>query len=268
MVRQIQFSSGRGVDSYPLSPMQQGMLFHCVEGGSAGVDVEQVVCELREDIVPTHLEQAWAEMIERHVVLRTGFQWTEGEEPRQVVQAASAVRVPFYYEQFGSVNEARHGLWEFLQSDREAGFSSLDAPLFRVALLRAGPGRCWFVTTYHHLLLDARAMSVMFREVLDRHDALAQGRRLELPAPTAYRRYIEWLATLDQVAAEKFWRQHLSGFATPASVPLAAPLAGERSGDLRGELSFRLPAENMSRLRRAAHQCGASVNTMVQAAWA
>src|SRR2546423_15598869 len=65
MVRELRFTSERGVDSYPLSPMQQGMLFHCLQGSSPGIDVEQVICELHEEINAARLEQAWRELIER-----------------------------------------------------------------------------------------------------------------------------------------------------------------------------------------------------------
>jgi hypothetical protein len=35
---------------YPLSPMQQGMLFHRLFSWSSGVDVEQIVCTLEEPL--------------------------------------------------------------------------------------------------------------------------------------------------------------------------------------------------------------------------
>ena len=35
-------------DTYPLSPMQQGMLFHALYVAQPGVDVEQMVCAFRE----------------------------------------------------------------------------------------------------------------------------------------------------------------------------------------------------------------------------
>ena len=37
------------VDSYRLTPMQEGMLFQSLRADYAGVDVEQIVCRLRED---------------------------------------------------------------------------------------------------------------------------------------------------------------------------------------------------------------------------
>ena len=38
------------IDTYELSPMQAGMLFHTVSGGDSGVDIEQVVATLHEPL--------------------------------------------------------------------------------------------------------------------------------------------------------------------------------------------------------------------------
>ena len=46
-------------DRYPLSPMQQGMLFHYLTGDDPGVDILQVQCLLREDLDIPKWKQAW-----------------------------------------------------------------------------------------------------------------------------------------------------------------------------------------------------------------
>mgnify|MGYP006173542411 CR=1 FL=1 len=39
-----------------------GMLFHRLQGGAPGVDVEQVICELHEPVHAARFEQAWREV--------------------------------------------------------------------------------------------------------------------------------------------------------------------------------------------------------------
>ncbi|WP_269759903.1 condensation domain-containing protein, partial [Variovorax sp. E3] len=59
-------------DLYPLSPMQQGMLFHSEYDGGGTAYVTQ----LRIDVQGLEVERfrrAWQQVVERHDVLRTGF---------------------------------------------------------------------------------------------------------------------------------------------------------------------------------------------------
>ncbi len=267
MVQNIQVSPARGLDAYSLSPMQQGMLFHSLEGAGKGVDVEQVVCELHEEIDAALFERAWREVVGRHSILRTSFHWRAGDEPSQVVHAAGQAPLNFSYEEFGSEIEAQRGVEEYLRVDREAGFDVTVAPLMRVALLRGGKAHFWWVLTFHHLLLDGRAMAVAFREAMDLHDAFVAGRTLDLPEARPYRDYIDWLQTLDWTRAEKFWRAQLKDFTAPNVLPMGrassdAPNAGN------GELAVRLSETLTANLRAAARRYDVTMNTLMQAGWA
>src|SRR5690349_23203362 len=108
MVQNVSMSPEGGADSYALSPLQQGMLFHRLEASAPGVDLEQCICELREEIDAARFEQAWREVVARHAILRTGFVWDNGNAPRQVVYPASRVRLNVHHAEFGSESEARH----------------------------------------------------------------------------------------------------------------------------------------------------------------
>src|SRR3954467_10011089 len=122
MVQDSKVYPGRGVDWYSLSSMQQGMLFHSMESGAKGVDVEQVVCELTENLDAGCFERAWREVVARHAILRTSFHWVNGEEPRQIVHAPADARLAFRSEEFGSEMEAWRGLQDYLAHDRNVGF--------------------------------------------------------------------------------------------------------------------------------------------------
>ncbi len=245
------------------------MLYHSLQSGITGVDLEQITCELRESIDPGRFRQAWTQVAARHEILRTGFQLENGGEPRQVVYAAGEVPLDFRCVECRDENELRRRFAEYLAADRRQGFPDLAQPLFRVALFRVGAACSWFVTTFHHLLLDGRALVVMYQEALDRHDALVSGSSLDLPAPVPYRAYIDWLQTIDWRGAETFWREYLEGLTAPTILPLPRPApAALDDVAARGELAFRLPAVVTEELRNAARQQKVTLNTMVQAAWA
>jgi len=72
-------------DIYPLSPMQQGLLFHTLYAPTSGVYCEQWRCIVHGHLHVTAWQHAWQRVVERHPVLRTAFHWENRAEPFQVV---------------------------------------------------------------------------------------------------------------------------------------------------------------------------------------
>ena len=72
-------------DFYPLSPMQQGMLFHSLYAPDSGVYVEQLTCTLCGRLDAPAFARAWQRVMERHAILRTAFIGEGFKEPVQVV---------------------------------------------------------------------------------------------------------------------------------------------------------------------------------------
>ena len=80
------FADSGGIeDLYPLTPMQEGMLFHTLADPEAGHYVEQFVCRLRGELDPAALQESWNRLIARHPALRSTIHWTDFDRPYQVV---------------------------------------------------------------------------------------------------------------------------------------------------------------------------------------
>ncbi|MGZ4804908.1 MAG: condensation domain-containing protein, partial [Ilumatobacteraceae bacterium] len=61
------------LEEYALTPVQQGMLFHWLENPNLGVDIEQFVGDLSEDVDPAAMRAAWQRVADRHPIMRTRF---------------------------------------------------------------------------------------------------------------------------------------------------------------------------------------------------
>ena len=202
-------------DAYPLSPMQQGMLFHSLLAPDSGVDIEQLYCELHEVLDVAAFQRSWRCVIERHRVLRTSFCWQGVDEPQQEVQ--SVVELPWEEQDWRNVplDERKERLAAFLISDRRRGFNMIQAPLMRLTLFHWSNAESRLIWTFHHVLLDGRPFVQLLREVFAFYEAFRSGTELELPLPRPYRDYIDWLQQQDFSKAEPFWRQTLKGFSAP-----------------------------------------------------
>ncbi|HEX4646313.1 MAG TPA: condensation domain-containing protein, partial [Verrucomicrobiae bacterium] len=140
-------------EEYPLSPMQQGMLFHNLSAREPGVDVEQIYCALAEDLDEKAFERAWRRVIERHAILRSSFHWQGPAGPAQKVHPR--MELEFSRHDWRKDSETRRKqLFETrLESERRRGFDPSQASLMRLALFRMGESQWRFLWTFHHLLL-------------------------------------------------------------------------------------------------------------------
>src|SRR3989304_4690287 len=152
-------------DSYALSPLQQGLLFHSLYAPHSGVDIEQIVCALHEDLKVRAFEAAWQRVIQRHAALRTSFRWTDLDQPVQEVQAI--VQCPLEQQDWrGLSNDEAETRWAaYVQADRQRSFDLGYAPIMRLAVFRLAEADYRFIWTFHHALLDGRSFLLILKEV-------------------------------------------------------------------------------------------------------
>ena len=262
--------NARNIESfYPLSPMQQGMLFHSRLAPQSGVYVEQVQCTLRGDLQVAAFEQAWQDVMARHAILRTSFVGEKLKEPVQIVHRDLEVPLEILDWRHLSRDEQQSRLEARAASERAQGFDLTQAPLLRLALVRTTDETHEFLWTYHHILLDGWSQPLLYQEVFSLYEAHIRGEELALAPSRAYRDYIVWLKRQDMAAAETFWRNTLEGFDTPTPLATARPLnAVEDQPECYAEAEINVPAETTAALQAFARQHGFTLNTLVQAGWA
>jgi len=240
------------IDTYPLSPLQQGMLFHALRDPRAGQDIEQVVVTLHGSVDVGAMRAAWQLVVDRHDVLRTSFRWEGLDEPVQDVH--DAVAVPLEVREPDAGEDAPDRLAHFLTEDRRRGFDPAHAPLLRITIL-AGERASHVVWTQHHGVVDGLSMRIVLREAMAAYDALRAGEAVVLPpAAMPYRDFIEWRGRLDEGASREYWRELLAGFAAPAPIPVAhAPAAATATSSIPGGGAGRCCPSATSRSPRPAH---------------
>ncbi len=258
--------SKRNVEAvYPLSPMQQGMLFHSLYAPDSGVYVEQMTCTLGGDLDVVAFERAWQQVVERHPILRTAFVWKRLDRTFQVVHREVGLSLERLDWRGLSAPEQVAQLEAMLRADRCRGFDVSKAPLLRLALMRTAEDSWQFMWTHHHAVLDGWSVPLLLKEVLALYEATRQGRAVRLESVRPYRDYIAWLQKQDLSKAEAFWRKTLEGFTAPTLLVVDHPTQGTAG---YAELETRLSAETTEALQSLARQNQLTMNTLIQGAWA
>jgi NRPS condensation-like uncharacterized protein len=168
------------------------MLFHSLYAPQSGVDIEQMVIGLHENLNISAFEQAWQHVIQRQPVLRTSFHWTGLDEPRQTVHGQVNLLLTRQDWRELSAQEQERRLAAYCQADRRRGFNLSEAPLMRLALFRLGEADYHCIWTFHHILLDGRSLPLILRELFAIYETFGHSQDLQLVPPRPYRNYIDW----------------------------------------------------------------------------
>nr|WP_052477688.1 non-ribosomal peptide synthetase [Kibdelosporangium sp. MJ126-NF4]CEL13326.1 Siderophore biosynthesis non-ribosomal peptide synthetase modules [Kibdelosporangium sp. MJ126-NF4]CTQ99017.1 Siderophore biosynthesis non-ribosomal peptide synthetase modules [Kibdelosporangium sp. MJ126-NF4] len=232
----------------PVTPLQQGLLFHSLSAGHTDdAYVEQLTLRLDGRLDREALRDAARALIARHGALRTAFRFDGLPRPLQLV--SSAAELPWRETDSTGADTA--------VPDRRSRFDLTQAPLLRFHLLRLGAERHRLVITYHHAALDGWSLAVVVEELL----ALYHGDRA-LPPVSPYRHYLHWLATRDRQAAVNAWKEALDGV-IPTNLAAGASESGTRD-----RVVVELPAATTQRLDEFGREHGLTLNTIVHGLWA
>ena len=246
---------------YPLTPMQEGLLFHSVLQPHDGLYVPQMVLRLDGPLDAQLLEQVWRDVAGRHAVLRTTFHWEERDTPFQVVHRASDDR-SFRTLDWSDADDADvdRRLAGLLETNRRQPFDFKQAPLARLDLVHCGGSRHTLVFCYHHLILDGWSAGRVLSETFERYRARNDGRP-PLPVPSRpYADYVGWLKRQDRAKAHLFWETYLSDH--PGSTRLLPESKGHEFASREWSSTPALKAA----LDAFCHANGVTLNTVLQGA--
>jgi amino acid adenylation domain-containing protein/non-ribosomal peptide synthase protein (TIGR01720 family) len=293
----------RIADVLPLTPMQQGLLFHAstTRGSHDDIYAMQLDLTVTGPLDPLRLRDAVQAVVNRHPNLAARF-CDQYDQPVQIIPAEPVV--PWRYVDLSENNHAD----EQIHSGRAADRGAVCEPAYDpTQTITADP-----VAPWRYVELDAGDIEVneqirrvcaaeraavcdlatppafrvaLIRTAIDRHRIVLTNHHIvldgwslpilardifagyyghRLPAAASYRRFVTWLADRDRAAAHEAWREVLDGFDTPT---LVGP-PGRLSLGPRGTTSVQVSAETTLALGELARSCHTTVNTVLQAAWA
>lgn len=248
--------NARIADVLPLSPLQEGLLFHAArETGGPDPYLVQARFRTGPGTARETVRASVAALLDRHPNLRSCFRHERLDRPVQVVP--KAVTVPWADVDLTGVapDEVNVRTEEALREDAALRFDLARPPLVRATFLRNDTGG-ELVVSFHHILLDGWSMPVVERDLA----ALVAGRPLPPAAP--YRDYLVWLGGQDRNRAEAAWAEALEGLERPA---LLAPTGPDTAPD---RSRMWLTTDLTATLVRRAADAGVTLNTLVQVSWA
>jgi len=236
------------VDAYPLSALQQGMLFYSELNPESAVYHDIFSYHLRAPWNHEALLRALTSLAERHAVLRTGFVFVGFDQPLQLVYRL--IELPLTVTDLQDIDPARQEeiVAKWVAEEKIRGFTFSEAPLLRFQVHLRSSESFSFTMSFHHAILDGWSVASLLTELFREYFVRAAGEE-PLASPLPEVRFSDFIAlervALDDPASLQFWQERVAGVTShslprwPALLQQVAP-HGVHEVPLDGELYQKL----------------------------
>ncbi len=212
---------------FPASFAQQRLWFlEQLEGGSATYNIP-VALSLTGSLHVTALEQAVAEIVQRHEALRTTFLMVDGT-PVQMIAPTLTITVPLTDLQSLPKSKQSDEVQRLATEEAQRPFDLVKGPLLRLTLLRLGQESHVLLITMHHIISDGWSIGILIQELSVLYQAFSQGNPSPLSElPIQYADFAhwqrQWLSGEVLQALLNYWQQQLASAPPLLELPTDRP---------------------------------------------
>lgn len=249
--------------TYPLSPIQQGLLFSSSSGISGINYIMQSIFLIQGRINIDILKNTIYKLQEEAEILRTSIGInTSGEYVQWISEELLPVAA---FHEKKDISEC--GFYNLLEEFR--GYVNLsENKLFRTDFIRVSENEIKMVWTYHHIILDSISIDHLSSRFGKIYGQLEMGLDVSLKeacSETSFRDYVKWLETCDNDSAKRYWKKLLDEYDTIADI---RPLMGKgRKPDNKSVSHMTIPEELTVKLVKMSEMADHSLEDILQAAW-
>ncbi|WP_211750154.1 non-ribosomal peptide synthetase [Paenibacillus sp. Marseille-Q4541] len=249
---------------YPLTPLQEGMLYHKLADEKSSSYVVQTVYHTKSLLKQEVLRESLDLLAEKHEILRSSIIHTGVKEPRQALLRGRALE--FDYSDLTSEKSPTLNFEMVRNNDVNRGFNLEKDSLIRVSLIKLQEDEYRMIMTFHHIIMDGWCMSILMNDLLHFYYALEGGSRPEaITQSSRYEQYVRLIEQQDKESGLQYWGELLEGYGEQTGV--RAEGRPEGSQEEVGRVETFLTPEQSQRLEEISIQFGVTVNTMIEAAW-
>ncbi|HVN53080.1 MAG TPA: amino acid adenylation domain-containing protein, partial [Anaerolineaceae bacterium] len=194
------------------------------------------------------LRHAFAQIVQRHAILRTTFLEIDGK-PIQIVHPKG----DFEYTLEDTAGWTDAEIDARLSADINRPFDLEKGPLMRVVLLRSRSAEIILLLAFHHIVIDMWSMAIFIQELGQFYTAEVRGQPVAVrPIEAKYTDHVRWEAEMvsgpEGEAHWAYWKQRLSGDLLPVNLPTDNPRPEIQTGR-GGALTMRLGIDTTQKLK-------------------
>lgn len=253
-------------DLYPLSVMQEGLLFNYLRHLTTNFYLVVTAYELKNLHHVSHFKQAWQYIIDRHLILKAGFIWEKLERPLQYIIKNLTLEWRELDWTVFTNDKIKLQLLLLMQEEQNKVIDLVKPPLLRFTLIKIDSENYVFLWAQHHIILDGWSAALIIRDVKDIYNQLIKNNSINLPYSPSYKDFINWFIHEDLERALNFWSQNLSGFEQPTFLSEVFPQRRDKVVTVSNH-RYRLFIDCVAELKQFAKKHTITVSNIIQCAW-
>ncbi|WP_164834998.1 non-ribosomal peptide synthetase [Sinorhizobium meliloti] len=199
-------------DAYPLTALQEGMLYHRELDPQAPIYHDVVSYHVQAPIDVDAMRAEAEALFERHAALRTSFDLA-ASRPLQLVHYAVSGALAIHDLRDVEDEQQDTAVKAFVAEEFRRGFDVSAPPLVRIAIHLRTSESYQFTMSFHHAVLDGWSDALLVTELaLGYLDRLRGQPRRRVPLATSFADFVAFERALAQSDdARKFWAHRLAG---------------------------------------------------------
>ncbi|WP_312653308.1 non-ribosomal peptide synthetase, partial [Aminipila sp.] len=247
--RYYEIKPAEKMEYYPVSSVQKRLYtLQNIELGGTAYNLPQVLV-LEGNIDKEKIEKAFRELVFRHEILRTSFDFIEGEILQKINED-----IDFSIEYYEEDKDERI---EFIVRSFIRPFDLSEAPLIRVGLIKIANSKYILMTDMHHIVSDGTSIQILIDDFI----RLYEGKELN-ELKLQYKDYAVWqndiLKKDEMQKQESYWLNEFAGEIPVLNMPAdkARPLLKSSGG---GNYSFAIDERISANLKNFALENKATI---------
>ncbi|WP_375511201.1 amino acid adenylation domain-containing protein [uncultured Nostoc sp.] len=255
-------------DAYPMTMLQQGMIYHMELTPELPRYHNVDSFLLRASFDFKAFQEAVQRVINRHAILRTSFSLTAYSEPLQLVHQFATLPLQVEDLRHLAAHEQDKIVVAYMESEKRRCFNFAQPPLLRFCIHRRTDDTFQFTLTECHPIFDGWSLTSTLAEILKSYSVLLNQETLPIePPPTiSFRDFVlQERMVLQSEVCQHYWNQKLSD-ATLLSLPrLPDSLRSDSSQEI-GDHYVSISTELFERLKQVAQLTAVPLKSVFLAA--
>ena len=255
-------------DIYPLSPMQEGMLFHSMFASESGSYFGQMSFEIDGKLNAEIFKRSINDLVARHDIFRTVFLYEGYERSIQLVLKEKEIIIEFNdVSQELTTSNIEEIIQKYQAIEKSNPFDLQNDMLMRLRVLQISEKHHAIIWNYHHILMDGWCSAIILDEFREIYSKNSRGQEVILHTVNPYLKYIEWLENKDKNISSIYWKKVLEGYDRLTSFPKKELEVSNKTLHSPDFQYLNINKEETGMLYQMASEYGVTINTVIQFVW-